>query len=96
MKIDNIKELQKVIQLCRKFGVFTIEVDNVKLSLGPVQGELKIDYSTDFPEANIRIPKYNPASPVEAATAIATSELTDEQLLFYSTGVEPGTESQQQ
>jgi hypothetical protein len=34
MKIDTILELKAVVDLCRKGGIITIEIDNVKLTLG--------------------------------------------------------------
>lgn len=34
MKIDSIKDLEAVINLCRRKGVTSIEIDNIKLALG--------------------------------------------------------------
>lgn len=33
MKIDSLKELQKVILLCRKLGVYDIKIDGVELRI---------------------------------------------------------------
>ena len=69
MKIENIKDLQKVIQLCRKAGVDTIKIDGVELKLGelPTQS-LKAKRHAAYPDAAIE----------------AQDTLTEEELLFYS------------
>jgi hypothetical protein len=97
MKINNIKDLQKIIALCRKSGVEAIEIDNVKLNLGPEPRKIRrvLEVANDIPEANLKIPQYNPHTGGEAAEffddteletsdVIKTNELTEEQLLFYS------------
>ena len=99
MTIDSIKDLQKVIALCRKTGVVSIKVDGIELQLGaaPIKTKVQqaIDYSADFPESSIPVPQFQGYSaPTEGETTvthvqavadkIASDELTDEQLLFYS------------
>lgn len=85
MKVDNLKDLKQLIQLCQKQGVSTIKVDGIELTLiAPVAKRATSvpDYSSDFPEASIQVPKFNgEISPVEA---IKTEELTPEQLLMWS------------
>jgi len=90
MTIDSLKDLQKVIQLCRKTGVTLIKIDGIELQLGPkpTTSSKKVDYASDFPEANIPVPQFQgysqPSDIQQVADKIATSELTEEQLLFYS------------
>lgn len=90
MKIQNLKELQKVIHLCQKSGVTSIKIDGIELLLGPVPNKppKPVDFSSDFPEASISVPKYSPSTRSDEvksiADKIATDELTSEQLMFYS------------
>jgi hypothetical protein len=98
MKIQNLKDLKALIKLCRSANISAIEVDGVKLHLGNVEPKSTIaaptlpDYSSDIPEANIRIPKYNPVpnqgtyvpDPGTIPDDIKTDSLTAEQMLFYS------------
>lgn len=84
----DIKKLKQIIQLCRKTGVTSIKLDGLELQLGAMPMQRKIqDFSIDFPEANIKVPQYQELTEVntkEMADKIATDELTEEQLLFYS------------
>lgn len=90
--IENLKDLQKIIALCRKQGVTHIKIGDLELNLGsmPPKPSKPVDYSNDFPEANIQVPQYEEYSAPDTldtkaiADKIATSELTEEQLLFYS------------
>lgn len=89
MKIENLKELQKVIALCQKSGVQSIKIDGIEMVItlkhNAKSNKKQLDYSTDFPEASIPVPQYNDTSEVQAiADKIATDELTPEQQLFYS------------
>lgn len=47
MKIENLKDLEAVLKVCRKHGVQTLTIDNVSLSLGaePVSKKLKTEDS---------------------------------------------------
>jgi hypothetical protein len=80
VKIDNLKELSKLMTLCRKQGVAAIEIDNIKFNLGPEPAPTK------WVEA--QIPTYTPGG-ITADTKIVTDELTPEQLLMWSTGGNP-------
>lgn len=77
MKIENLKQLQKLIQLCRKTGVEAIEVDNIKMNLGPVPK------TVIHKQQSIAISSFNQDG-ITAETQIPTTGLTDDQLLFYS------------
>lgn len=95
VKVTGIKDLTKIIALCRKQGVVAIEVDGVKLSLGPdpKPRPTPIDLNA-FPEAAVRIPQYSPIQaqdtanePIDIAIDMP-DELTEEQLMFYSAKAE--------
>lgn len=84
MQISSLKELQQLIALCRKTGVQSIKVDNVEFHLGEerVNAKRPRKYIPEFPNQPT-MPTYAPGG-ITADTKIETSELTDEQLLFYS------------
>lgn len=82
MTISDLKDLKKLIELCRKTGVDSIRVDGVELHLGALASKQRakprgINASiVADPLANAKI-EYTPVSQ-------DMEELTDEQLLFYS------------
>lgn len=91
MTINNLKELQAVIKLCQKSGVTHIKLGGLELEITPyikVAKPRQESYiNMDFPEASIPVPKYSGIALTEVqavADKIATSELTEEQLMFYS------------
>jgi hypothetical protein len=86
MKIDSLKDLKKLLMLCRQQGVQSIKVGDTEFHLGslPVASKSKsikaiVDELVPS-DANIKIPQYTPI----VADTIETDELTDEQKLFYS------------
>ena len=96
MKITSLKELQKLIALCRKTGVDHVKVDGMEFHLGPSpkrsRKSAEMDIVTD-PLAYTPVPKPNikeetlptpDQSLKEIAQKIAEDGLTPEQLLFYS------------
>lgn len=97
MKIDSIKDLQKVIALCRKLGVDALEVDNVKFNLGaaPKRSRKAANEGDIFPEASLKVPQFTPTTASLVADTIASDELTEEQLLFYSARPEDSSIEQQ-
>lgn len=82
MKIDNLKDLKKLIQLCRTTGIEAIEVDGVKMNLGPTPVIYK-QHKTPTTSSKDTITTIAPGSITEEIQ-IPTTGLTDEQLLFYS------------
>lgn len=88
MKLETLKDLEKLVKLCRKLGVETITVDGVALVLGsaPLVASSKKSprvSSTSIPGVYIN------------DTTIETDGLSDEDLLFYSAGTsDPNFESQ--
>lgn len=87
MTIDNLKELQKLIQLCRKTGVESIKVDNVEFHLGKAPAKAykpQAEVLTD-PLANASVPKPNIYNEISEVDKIEMpDELTDEQLMNWS------------
>lgn len=51
MTITNIKELSKLIDLCRKKGIDSVEIDNIKLKLGPLDFKTKLKDGPDLTAA---------------------------------------------
>lgn len=81
MKIENLKDLQKLIQLCRKTGIEAIEVDNVKINLGPAPIILQKQPKFVKPQETFEV--HTPGGITEEIQ-IPTNGLTEEQLLYYS------------
>lgn len=76
MTINSLKELDKLIALCRKRGVNNIKIDNIELELGSAPIKTK---------SAQKLPVYTPGG-VDEFTKVETDELTPEQLLYYSSG----------
>lgn len=78
MKLDSIKDLEKVIKLCRRLGVNAIKVDGVEFQLSdtPVEKAKVINKITTQPDS------YSPG--ITEDMKIAIDELTEEQLLMWS------------
>lgn len=72
--IENLKDLEKLLKLCRKQGVTEIKLGVVELKLGDVP----VDNA-----ANII------AEPKDPYESFPQGELTPEQLMFYSAGGTP-------
>jgi hypothetical protein len=95
LTIDSLKDLQKLLKLCRQQGVTSIKIDGIELNistqtnLASVNVKSQIDLNA-FPEADWNIPPYNPVNVQDTATEVIEpkidmpDELTDEQLMFYS------------
>lgn len=83
MVINSLKELKKLILLCRQTGVQSMKIDGIELHLGtlPKQTVRSIDTNV-FPEESIKVPAYTPV--IEDDGKVDEETLTDEQLLFYS------------
>lgn len=71
MGIPNLKELDRLIALCRKRGVKTVKIDNIELTLGePVFKPSKTKKSTTSSTFNPEL--------------IQTDNLSSDELLFWS------------
>lgn len=82
MKIDNIKDLKKVIQLCRETGVDIIKCDGIELVLGSAPAKAVKQRNSSVETFSSIV---GPDTPIETP-----DELTPEQLMFYSASDQPG------
>lgn len=95
MAID-LKELQKLIKLCRQTGVESIKVEGIEMHLGPTPTIITRTRSTLLAPAatqadggygtmtgTLPIAHYTTNLPQDK---IITDELTDEQLMLWSVG----------
>ena len=90
MKIKDLAEFSQLLKICRNNGVQTFEIDGVKVTLQPkvqIKRQRPVLGNSGFVEENIPVPQYQ-GQPIPEETpteAIKTpDELTQEQLLFYS------------
>lgn len=72
--IESLKDLERLLKLCRKQGVIDIEVGSCKLKLGDLPSEMSTSPSVDLEDPYKNFP---------------VGELTPEQLMFYSAGGVP-------
>lgn len=68
--IDSLKDLEKLIKLLRKQGIYEFEHNGTKLKLGDLPAQTSADADA-------------PASPY---SNFPSGELTPEQLMYYSSG----------
>lgn len=78
MKIDSIKDLDRILVLCRKRGVRSIKIDNVEFQLDDSMPQESKSRNTSKVT-----PTYAPGGITED-TKITTETLEGDQLLFYS------------
>lgn len=78
MKIDSLKDLEKLVKLCRKVGIDAIKIDNIEFALAHQPTKLKA--TTIAPAA------YAPGGITEDTRIDMPDELTQEQLLMWSAG----------
>lgn len=72
MKIENLSDLERIVSLCRKKGIDSIEIDGIKLSLGSEPTKrpyTRKGTAASQPDSPEHIPTYN-----------------DIQTLFWSSG----------
>ncbi len=91
MKIDSLKDLKKLLQLCREQGVHSIKLDGMEFGLLPTvpakakRNSMKELLNELSPEADIKIPQYTPiVTDGEPDQITMPDELTEEQLLNWS------------
>lgn len=85
MMIKDLKSLEKLMKLCKKQGIVAIKVGNVEFGLPETEKAIK-PITDVFPEAQIKVPAFNGISaPDVSPDKIDTDELTEDQLLNWST-----------
>ncbi len=89
--INNLKDLSKLITLCRKTGVSSIRVEGIELHLGAE------------PNKGIRQPKMGKISATpqmadkeQTIDEILSDGLTEDQLLYYSVTSQPDSSAAEQ
>jgi hypothetical protein len=84
----DLKELKKLIRICREGGVEAIKTSEVELHLGPtpVINKVTKQVLSETAEEALKVPVYSPGAPPDAKIAVDDTwdSLTDEQKLFYS------------
>jgi hypothetical protein len=83
--IENLKELSKLISLCRKSGVISLKYQGVELQLGPLPHKPSRSEPITMDPGKIPKPVF-PVSENLIPDNPQTDELTHDQLLFYSAG----------
>lgn len=82
--IKDLKDLEKLIKLCRKTGIVTFRIDNIEFHLG--QEPLPKSTLVTNLAQNVT---YTPGGITEDTKIVVDTPLTDEELLFYSAGPDP-------
>jgi hypothetical protein len=90
MILHDLRDFEKLIKICKKHGINTMSIGDIKFTLPNSPAERIESISKDFPEQIVTVPRYN--GPDLGPDKIDTDELTDEQRLFYSAKEEPGAE----
>jgi hypothetical protein len=81
MKIESLRQLSQLIALCRRQGVNIIKVDNIELVL---EGTPQVAKASKSSVEAASTPTYAPGGITEETRIQTPTELTEEQLLFYS------------
>ena len=89
MKIDSLKDLQKLLKVCQDNGVDAIKIDGIEMSIRPQTKAYKAprERKSVFqptPDEQIKVPAFQPQP--EAPDIETPDELSDEQLLNWSSG----------
>jgi hypothetical protein len=81
--VSTLKDLDKLIKLCRQRGIQSIKIDNIEMHLGDMPTTYRRQTSVNTKKSlNTQVDNFGEISD---NTKIETSdELTEEQLLFYS------------
>lgn len=108
MEIKNLKDLEKLIKLCRKTGVHTFKLQGMEFELGAEPIKDKPRSFVEDPMELIQVPQPNIEDPIAAAKAHAAQELkriqdyihnddvlSEDELTFYSAREQIGHETKQ-
>lgn len=78
MKINTLKDLEKVVKLCRKSGIDSIKIDGIELQLGP-EPTISVKQSASITGGTQTFGE------IASDTKIPmVEEMSNEDLLFYS------------
>lgn len=90
MKIDTIRDLEKIIRICRKTGVDIIKIGDIEIVLGKATAPTRIKR----PSTTKPLPGINEDTPIDIPDAIESDELTEDQLMFGSSDPQVWSKSQ--
>ena len=82
--VQNLKDLEKLLKICRKQGVTEIDLGTVKFKLG----DLPVEQSQSIVPEEV--------DPTNPYANFPQGELTPEQLMFYSAGGDPADDPHNQ
>jgi hypothetical protein len=89
VKIESIKDLEKVIRVCRKTGVDIVKIGDIEIVLDKsFKTSPRRVKALKTEVKGIPLPGGIDADTKIEVPDIQTDELTDEQLMFYSAGAE--------
>lgn len=87
MKIDTLKDLQKLMALCRKEGIESITIDNVTFKMGdrpePIRKRL-ISETSFMPTTGQTVSPGGISENTKVDDKASWDSLSDEQKMFYS------------
>ena len=93
MKIDSLKDLKSVLQLCQRLGVTDIKIDGIEAKITKVEKKPTKSVLEGLelpPEAYASVPRYDASSPLLPDNdEIKTDGLSEEELLMWSVQQEP-------
>jgi hypothetical protein len=79
--LNDLKDLEKAIKLCRKLGVSSIKIGDVEFHLG----SLEVNANKRVTASSKLLSTAAPVGEIDEHTRIDISdELTEDQMLFYS------------
>lgn len=81
MEIKDLTELKAVVQACRKLGVESIKIGHIEFHLGAPQSKAIRRAKATTPTESAYVPG---AGTITSEVKVNTDELTEEQLMYYS------------
>lgn len=90
MKIESLKDLRQVLQLCQRLGVTDIKIDGIEAKIQPVKATRSSNFDLELPpEASMSVPLYQAQTSVIGGNDVIEDidmpdQLTDDQLLMWS------------
>jgi hypothetical protein len=90
MKIENIRDLEKIIRVCRKTGVDIIKIGDIEIVLDKsFKTALRQSKALKTDIKGIELPGgIDESTKIEIPDIATPDELSDEQLMFYSAGAQ--------
>lgn len=86
MKLDSLKELKALIRLCKSEGIDSIKIDNIEFQVNLSTSKSTTKRQDKFVATPEMQSAFIPGGITEDTRIFSPDELTEEQLLFYSSG----------